>query len=264
MALEQNEAPARGKIQPISKAAVHRICSGQVILNLATAVKELVENALDAGATNIEVRIAHHRHAWCHICPQVRLRDRGAELIEVSDNGTGIEEANWEAVALKYHTSKLSSFDDLQVSTPTLPNMPPLQPLPQHVDTFGFRGEAISSLCAVADVSIITKTAGTDTAVRFNSYRNHCTPTPQAKLEYNHEGALIRKSPTARAQGTTVAVANLFKTMPVRHKVLQDCTFQLLLPRRTTINPHHNHHRHQCVHCCCLHNQTGVSAHPQA
>lgn len=45
----------------------------------------------------------------------MRLRDHGAELIEVSDNGTGIEEANWEAVALKYHTSKLASFDDLQV-----------------------------------------------------------------------------------------------------------------------------------------------------
>lgn len=58
MALSQDERPAGGKIQPISKAAVHRICSGQVILNLATAVKELVENSLDAGATNIEVLVA--------------------------------------------------------------------------------------------------------------------------------------------------------------------------------------------------------------
>ena len=64
---------AAGAIRPISKDSIHRIRSGQVVLDLAGAVKELVENALDAGATNIEIR----------------LKDHGAESIEVVDNGTG-------------------------------------------------------------------------------------------------------------------------------------------------------------------------------
>ena len=68
------------QIRPIERSAVHRICSGQVVLDLATAVKELVENSLDAGATNIEIR----------------LKEYGSELIEVADNGTGVEPHNYQ------------------------------------------------------------------------------------------------------------------------------------------------------------------------
>ena len=75
-------------IRPIERSAVHRICSGQVVLDLATAVKELVENSLDAGATNIEIRLKEH----------------GAELIEVADNGTGVEPQNYQ-VAPPRHLS---------------------------------------------------------------------------------------------------------------------------------------------------------------
>lgn len=67
-------------IKPIDKAAIHRICSGQVVLDLATAVKELVENSLDAGSTSIEIR----------------LKDYGAELIEVADNGSGVSSDNYQ------------------------------------------------------------------------------------------------------------------------------------------------------------------------
>ena len=103
-------------IQAIDKRSVHQLCSGQVILSLATAVKELVENSIDAGATNIEIK----------------LKEFGIESIEVHDNGSGIEEKDFEAIATKHCTSKLIDFSDLTM-----------------IETFGFRGEALSSLCAV-------------------------------------------------------------------------------------------------------------------
>lgn len=103
-------------IKPIDGKSVHQICSGQVVLSLSTAVKELIENSVDAGATTIDLR----------------LKDYGVDLIEVSDNGCGVEEENFEGLALKHHTSKIQEFADLT-----------------QVETFGFRGEALSSLCAL-------------------------------------------------------------------------------------------------------------------
>ncbi|KAK9832435.1 hypothetical protein WJX74_010234 [Apatococcus lobatus] len=160
----------RVKIQPIDKNTVHRICSGQVILDLATAVKELLENSLDAGASNIELR----------------LKEYGSELIEVADNGHGLSPDNYESATLKYCTSKINTFSDLQA-----------------LGTFGFRGEALSSLCAMSKLSIITRTAEQSTAVR---------------LTYNANGSLASTEATARAAGTTVAVQDLFKPLAVRHK----------------------------------------------
>ena len=74
----------------------------------------------------------------------------------------------------------------------------------QEVSTFGFRGEALSSLCALATVTVTTRTANT---------------SPAQRLTYDHTGTLVATAPTARAVGTTVAVKDLFKTLPVRHKV---------------------------------------------
>uniref|UniRef100_A0A8C7ZCS4 Mismatch repair endonuclease PMS2 n=1 Tax=Oryzias sinensis TaxID=183150 RepID=A0A8C7ZCS4_9TELE len=162
-----------GAIKAIDKHSVHQICSGQVVLSLATAVKELVENSVDAGATNIDIK----------------LRDCGVEQIEVSDNGKGVKEANFEGLTLKHHTSKLRDFSDLI-----------------HVETFGFRGEALSSLCALSDLSVIT-----------------CHESSQVgtKLVFDHKGQLVQKSPHPRQQGTTVALQQLFHTLPVRHKEFQ-------------------------------------------
>uniref|UniRef100_A0A671MUI4 Mismatch repair endonuclease PMS2 n=1 Tax=Sinocyclocheilus anshuiensis TaxID=1608454 RepID=A0A671MUI4_9TELE len=113
----QGNTGSAGAIKAIDKQSVHQICSGQVVLSLATAVKELVENSIDAGATNVDVK----------------LKDSGIELVEVSDNGKGVEEQNFEGLTLKHHTSKLRDFSDLI-----------------HVETFGFRGEALSSLSCAA------------------------------------------------------------------------------------------------------------------
>uniref|UniRef100_A0A8C1STW5 Mismatch repair endonuclease PMS2 n=1 Tax=Cyprinus carpio TaxID=7962 RepID=A0A8C1STW5_CYPCA len=160
-------------IKAIDKQSVHQICSGQVVLSLATAVKELVENSIDAGASNVDVK----------------LKDSGIELVEVSDNGKGVEEQNFEGLTLKHHTSKLRDFSDLI-----------------HVETFGFRGEALSSLCALSDLSVVT-----------------CHESAQigARLVYDHNGHLTQRVPHPRQHGTTVTLQKLFSTLPVRHKEFQ-------------------------------------------
>ncbi|CAL1599071.1 unnamed protein product [Knipowitschia caucasica] len=172
MSEECTSEPA-GAIRAIDKHSVHQICSGQVVLSLSTAVKELVENSVDAGATNIEIR----------------LKDSGSELVEVSDNGKGVEEANFEGLALKHHTSKIRDFSDLI-----------------HVATFGFRGEALSSLCALSDLMVVTCHESTQVGT---------------KLVFDQKGNLVQKLPQHRPQGTTVSLQQLFYTLPVRHKEFQ-------------------------------------------
>ncbi|NXT03482.1 PMS2 endonuclease, partial [Jacana jacana] len=165
--------PPAAAIRPIDRQSVHRICSGQVVLSLGTAVKELVENSLDAGATNIDIK----------------LKDHGAEAIEVSDNGVGVEEENFEGLTLKHYTSKIQDFADLI-----------------HVETFGFRGEALSSLCALSDVTIFTC---------------HKSAKVGTRLVFDHNGRITQKTPFPRQQGTTVNIQQLFYTLPVRHKEFQ-------------------------------------------
>ncbi|XP_075686367.1 mismatch repair endonuclease PMS2 [Rhinoderma darwinii] len=164
--------PAKA-IKAIDRKSVHQICSGQVVLSLATAVKELLENSLDAGATSIDIK----------------LKEYGADLIEVSDNGCGVEEHNFQGLTLKHHTSKLQEFSDLV-----------------NVETFGFRGEALSSLCALSDLSIFTC---------------HKSSKVGARLVFDQNGKIIQKSPLPRQQGTTVSIQQLFYTLPVRHKEFQ-------------------------------------------
>ena len=97
-------------IRAIDNDSIEKICSGQVIVDLATAVKELVENSLDANATNIDIK----------------LKEYGLTSIEVCDNGDGIEQCNYEGLGLKHHTSKILNFNDLS-----------------NVSSFGFRGNNI-------------------------------------------------------------------------------------------------------------------------
>ncbi|KAK7005309.1 mismatch repair endonuclease PMS2 [Biomphalaria glabrata] len=173
----QEDIPATTKLAPniqaIDKASVHKICSGQVVLTLATAVKELVENSVDAGATIIEIK----------------LREYGSESIEVSDNGQGVEEMNFEGLTLKHHTSKLQDFEDLV-----------------NVSTFGFRGEALSSLCALSNMVIVTR---------------HQTVAVGTKLEFDLNGRIVSRKTVPRQVGTTVHIQNIFHTLPVRHKEFQ-------------------------------------------
>ncbi|KAI7892356.1 uncharacterized protein EV154DRAFT_191776 [Mucor mucedo] len=159
------------QINAIDKQSIHKICSGQVVLDLATAIKELVENSIDAGAKSVDVH----------------FKDNGLGGIEVIDDGSGIDPSNYESLALKHYTSKLNSFEDLE-----------------NVMTFGFRGEALSSLCALCNMTVTTATK---------------EQTPMGyKLEFDMNGVLSSKTPIARSAGTTIQLTNIFYSLPVRQQ----------------------------------------------
>ncbi|KAI7158979.1 DNA mismatch repair protein MutL [Hortaea werneckii] len=161
-------------IKAIEGRSVHQIQSGQVIVDLCSVVKELVENSLDAGGTSIDVR----------------FKNQGLDSIEVQDNGKGISPDDYETIALKHYTSKLASYEDLT-----------------SLDTFGFRGEALSSLCALSKFHILTARAE-DGAVG-------------KRLDFEVSGKLKGATVAAAQRGTTVTIDELFYSLPVRRKELE-------------------------------------------
>ncbi|KAL9036859.1 MAG: hypothetical protein Q9214_005952, partial [Letrouitia sp. 1 TL-2023] len=169
---------------------VHRIQSGQVIVDLCSVVKELVENGLDAGATSIGEPPLEASN-FCLIEPQeIRFKSNGLDSIEIQDNGTGISSDNYETIALRHYTSKLSCYEDIG-----------------SLKTFGFRGEALSSLCVLSRLSITTA---------------QVSEAPKGvKLEFESSGKLRSTSTVASPKGTTVTVENLFYNLPVRRRELE-------------------------------------------
>ena len=160
-------------IKAIEARSVHQIQSGQVIVDLCSVVKELVENSLDANATAIEVR----------------FKNNGLDSIEVQDNGDGISPENYESLALKHYTSKLATYDDLS-----------------SLQTFGFRGEALSSLCALSKFHVLTARAD---------------EAPKGKrLDFEMSGRLQGTFVVACQKGTIAVVQDLFAQLPVRQKEL--------------------------------------------
>ena len=161
--------PAR--IHRLSEAAANRIAAGEVVERPASAVKELVENAIDAGAGRIEIAVA----------------DGGKTLIRVSDDGIGIA-ADDLALALERHaTSKIDGSDLVNILS------------------YGFRGEALPSMGAVARLTLTSRAAGADAAWEIEA----------------RAGEVGRPKPTARGPGTTVELRDLFCTTPARLKFLR-------------------------------------------
>ena len=146
------------EIKVLSQEVADKIAAGEVAERPSAVVKELVENSMDAGATSVEVEI----------------RKGGIEYIRVSDNGCGIEPNQVETAFLRHATSKLRSIDDLYI-----------------IDTMGFRGEALASICAVAEVEVITKTAENEEGVfvklsRSDLISNRCHRHFRAEREKSH------------------------------------------------------------------------------
>lgn len=161
-----------GRIKALDPDVVHKIAAGEIIVSPANALKELIENSLDAGASRIDVIV----------------KDGGHKLLQITDNGMGIDEEDLPILCQRFTTSKITSFHDLQ-----------------KVQTLGFRGEALASISHVAHLSVKTKTVNSNIAI-------------QAKFE---SGKLIESSKSAGVQGTQIAVEDLFFNVPLRMKALQ-------------------------------------------
>lgn len=160
------------EINLLSQSTIDQISAGEVVERPLSVVKELTENAIDAGASAITVEIKYG----------------GISLIRVTDNGCGIEKAQVKKAFLRHATSKIKDINDLS-----------------FIDSLGFRGEALSSIAAVAQVEIMTKTANDLTGVRYMISGG------------NEEDVEEIGAPT----GTTFLVRNLFFNTPVRKKFLK-------------------------------------------
>ncbi len=160
------------KIQVLDTVTIDKIAAGEVIERPASVVKELAENAIDAGATAIVVEI----------------RDGGTSLIRIADNGCGIERDEVPQAFLRHSTSKIRSVEDLV-----------------HIASLGFRGEALASIAAVAQVELITKTRGQDFGTRYRI----CG------------GREVDLEDTGARDGTTFLIQQLFYNVPARRKFLK-------------------------------------------
>ncbi len=160
-------------IQVLSEETINRIAAGEVVERPLNVAKELIENAIDAGATAISIEI----------------RDGGISLIRVTDNGSGIPADQIPAAFTRHATSKIRTESDLHSLT-----------------TLGFRGEALSSIAAVSQVEMITKTRDSLTGVRAATLPGTETGgEDRIPLDLEEIGA---------PDGTTVIVRNLFYNVP--------------------------------------------------
>jgi len=161
-----------GRIKILPEEIASKIAAGEVIQRPESVVKELIENSIDAGAKNITVI----------------LKDAGKTLIQVVDDGCGMDEDDAILAFERHATSKIETYEDLE-----------------NIRTLGFRGEALASIAAVAQVELKTKTPDAELATLV-------------KIE---GGKLIEVSKTSGATGTSIAVKNLFFNTPARRNFLK-------------------------------------------
>ncbi|MDO5782043.1 MAG: DNA mismatch repair endonuclease MutL [Eubacteriales bacterium] len=163
------------KIAVLDQNTIDKIAAGEVVERPSSVVKELVENAIDAGATAITVEIT----------------DGGKKLIRITDNGSGMEAEQVPLAFLRHATSKIEKVEDLV-----------------HIASLGFRGEALSSIAAVAQVELITKTPSAISGTRY-------------VIEGGQEKSLEEMG---APEGTTFLIRNLFYNTPARSKFLKSDT----------------------------------------
>ena len=160
------------KINVLTKEIYNKIAAGEVVEKPASVVKELVENSIDAGATNIVIEIL----------------DGGITQIKVSDNGCGIEYDDFDKVFLAHATSKVKTVEDLS-----------------SIGTLGFRGEALSSIASVSNISLASKT-------------ENASEGYQVKVSGGEMGEI---TPIGATTGTYIVISDLFFNIPARKKFLR-------------------------------------------
>lgn len=160
------------RIQLLPDNIANQIAAGEVIQRPASAVKELLENAVDAGATEIRLYV----------------NDAGKALVQVTDNGSGMSETDARMCFERHATSKIRNIDDLF-----------------HIRTMGFRGEALASIAAVAQVELRTR--------KKDSEIGTCIEIENSQVQ--------RQDPVATPQGTSISMKNLFFNVPARRNFLK-------------------------------------------
>src|SRR5437868_15125711 len=162
----------------LSQDVAERIAAGEVIERPVSVVKELVENALDAGTHEVRVEI----------------RGGGLRLIRVTDDGSGIPEEELERACARHTTSKISTVDDLS-----------------HLHTLGFRGEALASIAAVSELTLLSRAIETEAMGEEH-------PATFVTLR---DGEVTQRGKRARLHGTTITVRDLFYNVPARLKFMR-------------------------------------------
>ena len=166
------------KISLLPDNIANQIAAGEVIQRPASAVKELLENAVDAGATEIKLLV----------------NDAGKSLVQVIDNGGGMSETDARMSFERHATSKITTIDDLF-----------------HIKTMGFRGEALASIAAVAQVELKTKRLDDETGTYIEI-----------------DNSIVKKQePIASSEGTSIAMKNLFFNVPARRNFLKSNTAEM-------------------------------------
>ncbi|MBF0714334.1 DNA mismatch repair endonuclease MutL [Gemella sp. GH3] len=161
-----------GKINILSHSLANKIAAGEVVERPASVVKELLENSIDAGSTNIKVVI----------------KEFGIQEIRIIDNGSGISNDDIETAFMRHATSKIKNDYDLF-----------------HINTLGFRGEALASIASVSDIDI-----------------KSCSGEPQGKYLEIRGGEVTKNEYYAPIKGTDITVKNLFYNTPARLKYLKN------------------------------------------
>ena len=160
------------KIRLLDAKTINKIAAGEVVESPKSVVKELTENAIDANAGSVTIEI----------------KEGGISYIRITDNGTGIPKEQVKEAFLRHATSKMSQIEDLE-----------------HIFTLGFRGEALASIAAVAQVEMLTKTRDEETGTRI----------------VIHAGEIQELEDAACREGTSITVRNLFYNVPARRKFLK-------------------------------------------
>ncbi|KAI1776902.1 DNA mismatch repair protein MutL [Hypoxylon cercidicola] len=176
--LTDDGAPRR--IKALDQDVVNKIAAGEIIVAPVHALKELIENAVDAGSTVVEVLV----------------REGGLKLLQISDNGHGIDKEDLPILCERFTTSKLKKFEDLG-----------------NIATYGFRGEALASISHIAHLTVTTRTKDTDFAYRAQYDGGKLSP---AKPGQSAEPIRIAGRP-----GTQITVEDLFYNVPTRRRAFR-------------------------------------------